>query len=184
MKRFSKILLLLLLSILALSLIIHSLGTRNGVTAAQVSETLPGDEIIPNTWITIDRAATLPVPSSQAWPWVQQLGKDRAGWYAPLWMENLLKAQAASSTLPQYQARSFRTGAAVRSRFWRSSKITTSCTDRSIRAKQPPPRSRTDSYGHSCLRTIRRAARHSICACGLRSPPAARHISFLPRFPV
>jgi hypothetical protein len=96
-------LLLLLLSILALSLIIHSLGTRNGVTAAQVSETLPGDEIIPNTWITIDRAATLPVPSSQAWPWVQQLGKDRAGWYAPLWMENLLKAQAASSTLPQYQ---------------------------------------------------------------------------------
>ncbi len=103
MKPVCKILLLALVSILALSLIIHSLGTRNGVTAAQISEMLPGDEIIPHPWITIDRATTLPVPASEAWPWVQQLGKDRAGWYAPVWMENLLNAHAARSTLPQFQ---------------------------------------------------------------------------------
>lgn len=84
-------------------LCIMSLGGRSGVTRAQVTEALPGDEIIADPWITIDRAATLPAPSATAWPWVIQLGKDRAGWYAPRWIENTLGKHAASTTLPEYQ---------------------------------------------------------------------------------
>lgn len=90
--------------IVALVVTIHVLGTHSGVTTAQIKEALPGDEIIADPWISIDRAATLPVPAAVAWPWVQQLGKDRGGWYAPMWMEDVLNKHAASSTLPQYQS--------------------------------------------------------------------------------
>lgn len=79
------------------------LGTRSGVTDTQVHETLPGDEIFPDPWISIDRAAVLPVSAEQAWPWVAQLGKDRGGWYAPRWLENVLHAHSATTTLPQFQ---------------------------------------------------------------------------------
>lgn len=103
MKRTFKILLGILGLAIALAFIVHSLGTRNGVTQTQVMEALPGDELITDPWITIDRAATLPVTAAVAWPWVQQLGKDRGGWYAPLWLENALDKHAASSTLPQFQ---------------------------------------------------------------------------------
>ncbi|MDB5237173.1 MAG: hypothetical protein JWL88_275, partial [Parcubacteria group bacterium] len=103
MKRTLKILIILILIVSGLAFTIQYLGTHNGVTKEQINETLPGDEIIPDPWISIDRAATLPVPASAAWPWVQQLGKDRGGWYAPLWLENALHEHAASSTLPQFQ---------------------------------------------------------------------------------
>jgi hypothetical protein len=79
------------------------LGTHSGATRAQITEALPGDEIIPHPWISIDRAATLPVSKDVAWPWVIQIGKDRAGWYAPRWLEDTLNKHAASSTLPQFQ---------------------------------------------------------------------------------
>jgi hypothetical protein len=92
-----------LVVLLGIVLWINALGERSGVTSAQVRETLPGDSIIPDPWISIDRAATLPVPASEAWPWVQQLGNSRAGWYAPLWIENTLHDYAASTTIPKYQ---------------------------------------------------------------------------------
>jgi hypothetical protein len=82
---------------------VMDLGARSGVTSAQVQETLPGDEIIPHPWISIDRAATMPASASTTWPWVAQLGNSRGGWYAPLWLENAIHEHAASSTLPQFQ---------------------------------------------------------------------------------
>ena len=30
---------------------------------------------------------TLPAPPEQVWPWLVQLGKERAGWYLPGWLE-------------------------------------------------------------------------------------------------
>jgi hypothetical protein len=102
MKRRWWILIILILIVLAIFLLFR-LGTRSGVTDAQVSEALPGDAIIPHPWITIDRAAVMPASASTTWPWVEQLGKDRAGWYAPLWLENLLKEHSATTVEPQYQ---------------------------------------------------------------------------------
>ena len=90
MPRFSKILSIIIIVLLVLTALIGHLGTRSGVTSAQVSETLPGDEIFPDPWITIDRAGTMPAAASTTWPWVAQLGADRAGWYAPIWFEDLI----------------------------------------------------------------------------------------------
>jgi hypothetical protein len=106
MTRRTKLMLVALAVILilvGLMIVLNRIGTRSGVTDAQVSETLPGDSIFPDPWISIDRAATLPVSAQTAWPWVAQLGDQRAGWYAPMWLENTLHLYSASSTLPQFQ---------------------------------------------------------------------------------
>jgi hypothetical protein len=97
------ILVIVILALIALVLLLNHLGTRSGVTNMQVTEVLPGDEVYPTPWISIDRAATLPVSAETAWPWVAQLGYQRGGWYAPLWLENTLHLYSASSTLPQFQ---------------------------------------------------------------------------------
>ena len=102
MKRRTLYFLVILCVLIALGILIMHFGTRSGVTDAQVSESLPGDEIIPNAF-AIDRAATLPVPAETAWPWVAQLGSNRGGWYAPIWLENALNKYAASSTIPAFQ---------------------------------------------------------------------------------
>jgi hypothetical protein len=102
-KKLLFIMIFVVIALIALVLLLNRIGTRSGVTDAQVSETLPGDLIFPDPWISIDRAATLPVSAQAAWPWVAQLGDQRAGWYAPLWLENTLHLYSASSTLPQFQ---------------------------------------------------------------------------------
>jgi hypothetical protein len=100
---FYIIALIFIVLILGILTLVFTLGARSGVTAEQVNETLPGDSVISQPWISIDRAATMPASATDTWPWVEQLGNSRAGWYAPLWIENALNKYAASTTLPQYQ---------------------------------------------------------------------------------
>lgn len=50
-------------------------------TAAEVAARLPGDDLVPDANVVMDRAMTLPAPPAQVWPWLVQLGKRRAGWY-------------------------------------------------------------------------------------------------------
>ena len=38
----------------------------------------------------MDRAFTLPAPPEDVWPWLVQLGKRRAGWYFPRWVERFV----------------------------------------------------------------------------------------------
>lgn len=77
-------------------------GARTGVTSAEVTE-VPGDEIIADPWISIDQAAVLPASAQTAWPWIVQLGKDRGGWYAPEWLEGMIRKHSASTILVQFQ---------------------------------------------------------------------------------
>ncbi len=49
---------------------------------------LPGDELVPSPDAVMDRGFTLPAPPEGVWPWFNQLGKNRAGWYLPAWLEN------------------------------------------------------------------------------------------------
>ena len=60
-----------------------------GATPAEIVFTLPGDDLIPGTTVTFDRAATLPAPPVRVWPWLVQLGNGRPGWYFPRRLELL-----------------------------------------------------------------------------------------------
>lgn len=55
--------------------------------SAEASLHLPGDDVIPDAGLVFDRGTTLDAPPEQVWPWVVQLGKKRAGWYAPRGVE-------------------------------------------------------------------------------------------------
>jgi hypothetical protein len=59
-------------------------------TAAERAATLPGDDIVPRADVTMDRAFSLAAPPEAVWPWFAQLGKRRAGWYLPRWIERVV----------------------------------------------------------------------------------------------
>lgn len=59
-------------------------------TALERAAALPGDEVVPDASVVMDRAFTLSAPPAVVWPWLVQLGKDRAGWYLPRSVERLV----------------------------------------------------------------------------------------------
>ncbi|HET9103525.1 MAG TPA: hypothetical protein VFN55_09230 [Solirubrobacteraceae bacterium] len=66
---------------------------------------LPGDELIPEAEVVMDRVAALDAPAVQVWPWLIQLGKGRAGWYLTRRLERLTpRGNRALRTIePRYQ---------------------------------------------------------------------------------
>jgi hypothetical protein len=50
----------------------------------------PGDDLIARPDVVMDRAFTVAAPPAMVWPWLVQLGKQRAGWYLPAAAERFL----------------------------------------------------------------------------------------------
>ena len=63
---------------------------RWGATDADLSRSLPGDEIIPNAAAQETRAISIAAPADSVWPWLAQLGQDRGGFYSYDLLENLV----------------------------------------------------------------------------------------------
>jgi hypothetical protein len=78
-----------------------------GATVAEQVMSLPGDEagVSPSTYFT--RAITIDAPPEQIWPWLLQIGQDRAGFYSNDWLENLIGADIhnADRIRPEWQQR-------------------------------------------------------------------------------
>lgn len=62
-------------------------GTR---IPADVAVEMPGDDLVPTPGVVLDRATVLPAPAEHVWPWLVQLGKQRAGWYLPRSVERVI----------------------------------------------------------------------------------------------
>jgi hypothetical protein len=76
---------------------------RSGVTHKAVRRALPGDDLVPDANWVIDRSVVLDAPIDKVWPWIQQLGRNRAGWYAPNWLETLYGHHALCTVDSLYQ---------------------------------------------------------------------------------
>ncbi len=63
---------------------------RWGATSEEAAEALPGDELTPHPRVQSTRAITIEAPPEQVWPWVVQMGIERAGFYSHDWVERLL----------------------------------------------------------------------------------------------
>jgi hypothetical protein len=63
-----------------------------GSTAAERAERLPGDELAPDATYVTTRAVTVCAPADAVWPWLVQMGQDRAGFYTHNWVERLLQS--------------------------------------------------------------------------------------------
>lgn len=85
--------------------LLRRIGERSGVTDEDIARTLPGDELVHAPHMTADRATVIDAPAEHIWPWLMQLGKARAGWYFPAWLERVLpeKARGAREILPAFQ---------------------------------------------------------------------------------
>jgi hypothetical protein len=51
---------------------------------------MPGDHLVQVPDVVMDRGFTLDAPPQRVWPWFVQLGRRRAGWYMPGWMEAVI----------------------------------------------------------------------------------------------
>lgn len=63
--------------------------THWGATADEIDAILPGDELVDGTGPRTTRAVTVDAPPRAVWPWVAQIGEDRAGFYSYAWLERL-----------------------------------------------------------------------------------------------
>jgi hypothetical protein len=77
--------------------------SRQTVTAAK--KPYPGDDLVPDATMVIDRYLDFDAPRDQVWPWLLQLGKRRAGWYLPRLVELFVprRHRASRVLLPQFQ---------------------------------------------------------------------------------
>jgi hypothetical protein len=53
---------------------------------------LPGDDLVPDAEVVMDRAFDLAAPPEAVWSWFLQLGRKRGGWYLPRSVERLVPA--------------------------------------------------------------------------------------------
>lgn len=61
-----------------------------GATLAEREMPLPGDDFLPNSTAPATMAITIDAPPDAIWPWLVQMGIDRAGLYTHTWVENKL----------------------------------------------------------------------------------------------
>ena len=53
-----------------------------GASAAEAERTLPGDDLVPDAKMKATHAITIDAPAADVWPWLLQIGHQRAGWYS------------------------------------------------------------------------------------------------------
>jgi hypothetical protein len=75
--------------------------TTWGVDPVEQTKELPGDEIVPEGETLISRGITIEAPPEAVWPWLVQMGYDRAGWYSYDQLD--MKGRSADAILPEFQ---------------------------------------------------------------------------------
>lgn len=58
--------------------------------ASPANRRLPGDDVLPDARLVMDRVLHLAGTPATVWPWLEQLGKGRAGWYLPSGVERFV----------------------------------------------------------------------------------------------
>lgn len=68
----------------------------------EVRRCLPGDELTPGPIISLTHAITIDAPPTHVWPWLVQMGCDRAGWYSYDFLDNAGRP-SATTLVPAWQ---------------------------------------------------------------------------------
>jgi len=76
-----------------------------GAADTEVAAALPGDELILADARRTTRALTINAPPSEIWPWLAQIGEDRAGFYSYSLLERAVGADIhnADTVHPEWQ---------------------------------------------------------------------------------
>jgi hypothetical protein len=99
-----------LLAVASGAYLVRRLGLRWGATDAEVYRPLPGDEVVPHPMLETTHAITIHAPRAAIWPWLVQIGYQRAGWYTDSWYQLVdrylfreKRPPSADHILPQFQ---------------------------------------------------------------------------------
>ena len=90
MRTFIRLLLNLAVSFGVYWFVFRPRQARWGAVDDEVSTSLPGDDIAPSPTTQVTHAITINAPPSAVWPWLMQMGQEKAGLYSYEWMENLV----------------------------------------------------------------------------------------------
>jgi hypothetical protein len=64
------------------ALIVRPWHLTRGATKDEVQRALPGDELVSDPKFVWNQAITIHAPAAEVWPWIVQIGNQRAGWYS------------------------------------------------------------------------------------------------------
>ncbi|WP_052061970.1 hypothetical protein [Rhodococcoides fascians] len=64
--------------------------TTWGASISEIGEVLPGDDSVPTPSWTYTHAVTVDCSARQLWPWLVQIGQQRAGFYSYRTLENMV----------------------------------------------------------------------------------------------
>ena len=73
-----------------------------GADPAEAELDIPGDELIAEASHTETRGITIDAPVASVWPWLVQMGYERAGWYSYDAMDN--RGRSSDVIRPEFQA--------------------------------------------------------------------------------
>jgi hypothetical protein len=95
MKKKLIVKLVLVLALIDLGLFVLYIPLRPwmdkwGAEAAEISASLPGDGLIANPALVTNRAVTIQATSEKIFPWLLQMGADKAGLYSYTWLEKMI----------------------------------------------------------------------------------------------
>jgi hypothetical protein len=79
-----------------------NLPCRVAANASEHRASLPGDDLIPHAVQTVTHAVTVNGDCRTVWPWLIQMGADRAGWYSYDWLDNDGR-RSAEKVVPELQ---------------------------------------------------------------------------------
>jgi hypothetical protein len=85
-----------------LSPLLHPWYRRWGASEEETRRSLPGDSLVPEPRSEITCAVTIKAPVDRVWPWLLQLGCQRAGWYSYDLLDNG-GVPSADRLLPEHQ---------------------------------------------------------------------------------
>jgi hypothetical protein len=90
---------------LVLSPFLRSWYNRWGASEAEVAQSMPGDELVPEPILGYTRAITIQSPPERVWPWLAQIGQGRGGLYSYDGLENLAgcKIHSVDRIMPELQ---------------------------------------------------------------------------------
>lgn len=79
---------------------------RFGVDENLARRAYPGDELVPEPRWGWTHGVEIDAPTGAVWPWIAQIGADRAGFYSYQWLENLFGCEIrnAEAIHPEWEA--------------------------------------------------------------------------------
>jgi len=78
---------------------------RWGTVGREGSDSLPGDDLVPDPKWSCTLGVAIDAPPENVWPWIAQIGQGRGGFYSYQTLENVLGCKIVNTTeiLPDHQ---------------------------------------------------------------------------------